>query len=268
MKKIITIAGVVAVIVIGMMGVMMLSFSNTKIDYVPNTVENTVVQPVKFGHANIYFIKTTIGYILVDTGMPRNNDKLDEAFMMAGVAPTSVDLIIVTHGHMDHVGLIAYAKEITGAKILSHISLSENLANGIIESAVAQNSFGRFLNLMTGILEFFGGTDIEAVKPDILVEDHYDLAEHGIAGQIIHTPGHSRSSLSIILRNGEALIGDMIRDEGKGNIGPGQFYEDKRTLIESLKKVASFEPSTIYLSHGEYIDHSTLNQTIASLRER
>lgn len=268
MKKIIIITGVIVVIIIGMIGVMMLSFSNTKIIYEPNTVENTVVQPVKFGHANIHFIKTETGYILVDTGMPHNNDKLDEAFVMTGVAPANVDLIIVTHGHMDHTGCLAYAKEITGAKVLSHISLSEQLAAGKIEPAVAQNSFGRFLNFMTGILKFFGGTDIEAVKPDILTEDHYDLAEHGIEGQIIHTPGHSQSSLSIILGTGEALIGDMIRDEGKGIFGPGQFYEDKPTLIESLEKVTSFEPATIYLSHGDFIDNSTLNKTIAALGER
>ena len=59
----------------------------------------------------------------------------------------------------------------------------------------------------------------------------------------------------------------MVRDEGDGNIGPGQFYEDQKTLIESLEEVALFESRTIYLSHGEYIDNTVLNKAIAALKE-
>ena len=59
----------------------------------------------------------------------------------------------------------------------------------------------------------------------------------------------------------------MVRDEGDGEIGPGMFYEDKETLIESLEAVALFEPSTVYLSHGDTIDNSGLNKAIAALKE-
>ena len=188
-------------------------------------------------------------------------------FATADVEPNSIRLIVVTHGHMDHMGLLAYAKETTGAKVLCHQSLSEKLADGEIEAAVAQNSFGHFLNFMTGLLEMTGGADIEGVTPDILVEDSFDLSEYGLSGKIIHTPGHSQGSISIILDNGETLVGDMVREEGDGEIGLGMFYEDKETLIESLEAVALFEPSTVYLSHGDTIDNSGLNKAIAALKE-
>ena len=55
--------------------------------------------------------------------------------------------------------------------------------------------------------------------------------------------------------------------EGEGEIGPGMFCEDKEALIESLEEVASFEPRTIYLSHGDTIDNTTLNKAIASLKK-
>ena len=267
MKKILIAIGVIVGIVIVFGVVMMMGFFNTEIAYEPNTNENTVVQPVKFGHANVYFIRTENGYILVDAGMSGDTTKLDEVFAIAGVDPTSIDLIIVTHGHMDHMGLLAYAKEATGAQILGHQSLSEKLPHGEVETAVPQNSFGRFLNFMTGILELFGGTDIEGITLDILVEDSFDLSEYGISGQVVHTPGHSLGSVSIILDNGETLVGDMVRDEGEGEIGPGMFYEDKEALIDSLEEVASYESRVIYLSHSDSIDNATLNNAIAAMRE-
>ena len=58
MKKILVAIGVIVGIIIVFGAVMMMGFSNTEISYKPNTNENTVVQPVKFGHANVYFIKT------------------------------------------------------------------------------------------------------------------------------------------------------------------------------------------------------------------
>jgi glyoxylase-like metal-dependent hydrolase (beta-lactamase superfamily II) len=212
------------------------------------------VRPINVGHVNVYLIETESGYILVDTGMPNTGTKLDQVFEDAGVDPKNVQLIVVTHGHLDHVGSIAYAQQITGAKVLCHRSLSDRLANGEIEAAVPQNFLGRLLNFLTGLT----GSRFEGTKPDILVDDEFDLDEHGIAGKIIHTPGHSPSSISILLENGEALVGDLVRPDRDGELGLGMFYRDEERLIESLERVADFESKRIYLSHGTYTDNQSL----------
>ena len=223
--------------------------------------QDFAVQPVKLGHPNVYFIETTTGYIMVDVGMPNLEKQLDEVFDKARVDPKSVKLIILTHGHMDHVGTIAYAKQVTGGDVLCHQSYAHGLESGDIEQAVAQNFTGRLLNFMTGLL----GTKFEGVKPDIVVTDEFDLSKYGIAGKIIHTPGHSPSSLSIILDNGEALVGDIVREEEPGVIGVGMFYEDKQALLGSLEKIAAYESSIIYLSHGDHIDNLALANAIEAI---
>ncbi|NIV28011.1 MAG: MBL fold metallo-hydrolase, partial [Anaerolineae bacterium] len=151
MKKILVAVGVIVGIIIVFGVVLMKAFSNTEITFEPSTNENSVVQPVRFGHANVFFIRTEDGHILVDAGMPGDPEKLDEVFATAGVEPSSIQLIVVTHGHLDHMGMIAYAEETTGAKVLCHQSLSGKLAAGEIEAPVAQNLSGHFINLMSSL---------------------------------------------------------------------------------------------------------------------
>jgi glyoxylase-like metal-dependent hydrolase (beta-lactamase superfamily II) len=224
--------------------------------------DEKVALPINFGHVNIYLIKTESGYILVDTGMPNKGAELGEKFASSGVDPGSVHLIILTHGHLDHVGSVAHAKQVTGGQVLCHRSLSDSLAKGTAEAAVPQNLKGRVLNVLTGLM----GNKFEGTPAEILIDDEYDLSEHGIAGKVIHTPGHSPSSICIMLGNGEALVGDLVRDAGSGKIGLGMFYEDKDLLLESLEKVAAFDSSTIYMSHGTTIDSRTLKDFVASNR--
>ena len=222
-------------------------------------IEN-VVQPIKLGHVNIYLVKTKDGYILVDAGMPNATKKFDQALRTLGVDADEVSLIILTHGHLDHVGAVAQVQALTGGKILCHRSFAEDLANGKFEDATPQNLLGRVLNRMTGLL----GSGIDPATADILVDGEYDLEEFGVLGKVIHTPGHSQSSLSIIFDQGEALVGDLIRGEQPGKIGFGMFYEDRATALESVKKIAAFNPRIIYLSHGKTIDQQILNEFIAA----
>lgn len=237
-----------------------------EIGYEPNPDPGARVQPVRFGHANIYLIATETGHILVDAGMPGAAEKLDEVFALTGVDPASVSLIVASHGHLDHIGLIAHAQRLTGAEVAAHPSVAPLLRRGEIEEATPQNTLGHFMNAMTAVLMLVSGAEVEPVEPGILVEDTLDLAAFGLAGRIVHTPGHSRGSLSILLDNGEALVGDMIRDEGAGTIGPGMFYDDREELLASLELVADAAPRVIYLSHGDRIGPEQLASTIAAMR--
>ena len=102
----------------------------------------TKVRPIKFGHVNIYLIKTEFGYILVDTGMPNAAKKFDEILQTNRIDADDVSLIILTHGHLDHAGSVAQIQELTGGKILCHRSFANDLGNGKYEQATPQNLLG------------------------------------------------------------------------------------------------------------------------------
>ena len=220
------------------------------------------VHPIQHTGANIYLIETDNGHILVDAGMPGQGKKLDKALAEMGVDPKSVQLIVATHGHLDHIGSIAHAQQVTGGSVLCHRSFAEGLESGVFEKAIprTKNLGMRLMNYLSGWLSYTGA------KPDIVIDDEFDLGNYGLAGQIIHTPGHSASSISIILDNGEALVGDMVRNDDPEKVGLGAFYEDKKVLLDSLERVAAYEPRIIYLSHGTHIDKNTLLGVIEANR--
>jgi len=52
----------------------------------------------------------------------------------------------------------------------------------------------------------------ELFQVDIVLdrEKEYDLKEWGVEGKVLHTPGHTPGSLSVVLDNEEAILMDML----------------------------------------------------------
>ena len=87
-------------------------------------------------------------------------------------------------------------------------------------------------------------------------------AEFGVPGKVIHTPGNSQSLVSIVLDNGEVLVGDLFREESPGIFGLGMFYEHKDTSFDSIRKMIALDSRNRYLSHGATIDNLKLKDLL------
>jgi len=195
----------------------------------------------------MYIVKDK-GVIVVDTGCFTEKEKYLEAFSEAGVAPTDVKLLAVTHGHTDHFDGISSLKEITGAPVVCHALAAAALMSGVCPALIPRGERGKeFLKLIDG--EFPAASP--PLTPDMTFDAEFDLTPYGIAGKILHTPGHSFCSSSVILDTGEAFVGDMATESPiTQRPSLALLAADEMQLFESYRKILS-SANSIYVGHGQ-----------------
>jgi glyoxylase-like metal-dependent hydrolase (beta-lactamase superfamily II) len=88
----------------------------------------------------------------------------------------------------------------------------------------------------------------EPVKADIIVEDFLDLSPWNIDGKILHTPGHTNGSISVITGN-TIFAGDTFFNRGlKGTFPP--FANNPIILLKTWQKLFDLGIKEIYPGHG------------------
>src|SRR5687767_7162587 len=151
--------------------------------------------------------------VVVDTGVPGNAKRVLRALARRGLKPQDVALIVVTHGHADHAGDAAALRDRTGAPIVGGDAAMT--IRGHNDRLRPTGPAGR------RILPFIG-QDYPSFVPDLRVEGELDLHPFGVAGRVLATPGHTPGSLVVVLDDGQAITGDLVR---------GRFLARKRPTL-------------------------------------
>lgn len=171
-------------------------------------------------HTNCYLVidEATQEALLVDPAGP--DEQLAE--LLAGF-DGKVNYIVATHGHLDHVGSLAKAKELTGAPILIHASDAPMLEK-------ADESIASYLR--------FAG---HLPPPDRLLQGGEELRVGETTFQVIHTPGHTPGCICLLggglLLSGDTLFAGSI---GRYDLPGGDFA----TLMKSLRKLKTLPEET------------------------
>lgn len=228
----------------------------------------TEIFPLRMGHCHVALVGTAKGFILIDAGPPGTLRTLTGELKRQGIGPRELLLVVITHAHYDHAGCLAAVRRLTGAEVAVHASERTFLENGTNAPARGTRPFARAVYHLAGALTRL--RLYEPAAPTILVDEVFDLAGFGIAGRIVHTPGHTAGSLSVVLDSGEAFIGDdgfNVPLVGAGSVFP-PFAADVPALLRSWERLLETGAKTFFPAHGGPFGRDKLVSSLARQRAR
>lgn len=209
------------------------------------------IHPIPLGPDRCYVIKDK-GVIMIDSGTPNKGKKFIKRIKKVSIRPTDIKLIILTHGHWDHIGSAKDIKEITGAKIAMHQLEKDWLEKSLKPLPPGVTRWGRTFAKIMAI--FMPLIHIPSTDIDILLGDEeFSLSEFGISGKVVHTPGHSSGSVSVLLETGDVFVGDLAMNGFPLRLSPGLpiFAENLQKVKDSWKLLLDMGAKNIYPAHGK-----------------
>ncbi|HET7054298.1 MAG TPA: MBL fold metallo-hydrolase [Solirubrobacterales bacterium] len=233
--------------------------------------------PFAVGRVNCYLIEDR-PLTLVDTG-PNSGKALDELtarLAERGYGVADLELIVVTHQHIDHLGLVEILVEHSGAEVAALGAAAQRLA-AFDEDAEKEDQFAVEVMLRNGIPEdvtvalrsvsrsFRGwGSHVDVTRP-LADGETLALAEREL--EVLHRPGHSPSDTLFwdaerkILLAADHLIAHISSNPliTRPLDGSSRRTQALVTYIESLRKTREMPAEIVLPGHGEPItDHVEL----------
>lgn len=233
------------------------------------------------GTVNCYLITGQCN-TLIDCG--EKNEKtwqaLDKGLKNHGLAVKDIDKLVITHAHVDHMGMAQKFAEESGAKVYVSdlvydwaVNLEKNweLRNKVMSATfmseytkkefdIFNSHFTQFFNKVTDHWDSIDQDLIEVFSHDGPI----DLS--GRIYQSIHCPGHTISQTCFLHKEtGDFISADMLLritptpviDFDPDN--PDKRIKGMRQLLESFKLLKPLEIKTIYPGHYEIMtDHISL----------
>ena len=229
----------------------------------------TSIYPILIGMTRCYILAGESA-ILVDGGMPalpsqpEPGQRFQDQLRRLPVRPDEIKLMLITHAHFDHIGAVQSIQNLTGAKIALHSRDKERLDQNAMPLPPGVTLWGR--TTITMLTRVVPRLKIPPFKTDLaLGDEELSLAEYGIEGKVVYTPGHTSGSTSVLLDTGDAFVGDLAMNAFPLRLTPGLpiFAENLSQVKESWRKMLDLGAKTVYPAHGKPFSIEVIRKTLA-----
>lgn len=193
--------------------------------------------------SNVYLIVEPPNIVLIDTGMPKQQQAIFKLLNSLGYQPTDLTHILVTHADMDHVGSLAALQEASRARVLAGSASAELIVRGKSPKhmpAVVQWIIDTFIK--------YGSVSKDKIT---IFQDGETLPFLG-GLQVLATPGHTLDHFSFFSPvAGVLFVGDALNTrDGRINLTPPRITADKTAARHSGIRLLQLSPAVIACGHG------------------
>ena len=164
--------------------------------------------------------------------------------------------VIMTHTHFDHAGNAGMLRKRFSPLFIVHTFEKDFLESGDSPVPKGTMRWTRFIYNLGAerVQQWF---HVEGVPAGIVLEDKYDLSEFGFNGFILNTPGHSSGSVSVVIDQEIAIVGDTLGGFITGSVFP-PWGDDTGEMIRSWKKLLDTGCKIFLPAHGFSISREKL----------
>ena len=187
--------------------------------------------------SHVYLIKGVSKNVLIDTGIAIKFPALKENLSQVGLRPKDIDLVILTHEHIDHAGAAVFFSK--NAIIAAHRSAANKIE--LQDEFVTQQKFQA--------LRIFRKWHAGRLGVDLWLEEgnYIDLGNYQL--RVLHTPGHTSGCICLYEPNQKLLFsGDTVFAGGTlSEIGPSGNISD---YMNSIQHLSTLRIDELYPAHG------------------
>ncbi len=197
------------------------------------------------GRSKVFLLSNSNKNIIIDTSTKYYWKKLDRRLKLLNI--NKIDYLILTHTHYDHAENSINLKEKYKALLVVHSKEADCLTEG---KTIIPKGTNRLTKIIAKLLEKkFGSYRIVKCAYDILVDSIYDLKETSFNAYIMHTPGHTPGSISVIVDDEVAVVGDAMFGVFKWSAYP-PYAVDAEQMVTSWGKLLETNCYVFLPSHG------------------